>query len=252
MSSRASSTSSSTRSPPSPTRRTASCAFRVSDAAHLPTGHPLVANGRSRRARPIPADLEIYNEEVKDLLRPRTPSKEIAIREDAAGGIFVLGVHERVVHTREELFASLAAGSNCRATGATLMNAVSSRSHSLFTVIVEQRPRTPGEDRTCAKLHLVDLAGSERAKKTGAEGKRFKESVTINQGLLALGNVIAALCEDSRPGKRKESVQHVPYRESKLTRLLQDSLGGNTQTLMVACGTPRARTPRPPRPPPRT
>ena len=178
--------------------------------------------------------LEIYNEEVKDLLHPRTPSKSISIREDAAGGIFVMGVQERVVQSRDELFAALEAGCLARATGSTLMNAVSSRSHSLFSVIVEQRPRAPGSERTCAKLHLVDLAGSERAKKTGAVGARFKESVTINQGLLALGNVIAALCDDTKLHKRKDS-QHVPYRESKLTRLLQDSLGGNTQTLMVAC-----------------
>ena len=86
----------------------------------------------------------------------------------------------------------------------------------------------------CAKLHIVDLAGSERQKRTGAVGNRFQESVRINQGLLALGNVISAL-GDPRKNRRRH---HVPYRESKLTRLLQDSLGGNSQTLMIACVTP--------------
>ena len=86
----------------------------------------------------------------------------------------------------------------------------------------------------CAKLHIVDLAGSERQKRTGAVGNRFQESVRINQGLLALGNVISAL-GDPRKSRRRH---HVPYRESKLTRLLQDSLGGNSQTLMIACITP--------------
>merc|ERR1711865_4977 len=92
-----------------------------------------------------------------------------------------------------------------------------------------------------AKLHLVDLAGAERQKRTGATGARFKESVRINQGLLALGNVISALGDDKRNSRRKkrgQSKQHVPYRESKLTRFLQDSLGGNARTLMLACVSP--------------
>ncbi|CAE8650786.1 unnamed protein product, partial [Polarella glacialis] len=137
-------------------------------------------------------------------------------------------------------------GSMQRTTGATLMNEMSSRSHSIFTLIVEQRRRLapakepegdPGfgafqdseQSYVTAKFHLVDLAGSERAKRTGAVGSRFKESVSINSGLLALGNVISALGDPSKRGS------HVPYRESKLTRLLQDSLGGNSRTVMVAC-----------------
>ena len=197
----------------------------------------LAAKAEEATSRVRVSYLEIYNEEVKDLLHPKTPSKSISIREDAAGGIFVLGVQERAVSSRAELFAALAAGSSFRQTGETLMNAHSSRSHSLFSVIVEQTPKAKGEMKSCAKLHLVDLAGSERNKKTGTVGARFKESVTINQGLLALGNVIAALCDENRNkgSGRRESMTHVPYRESKLTRLLQDSLGGNTQTLMIAC-----------------
>merc|ERR1719240_2068072 len=117
---------------------------------------------------------------------------------------------------------------------------MSSRSHSIFTVIVEQRRRLSSvtgsaaaegldENYTTAKFHLVDLAGSERAKRTGAVGSRFKESVAINKGLLALGHVISAL------GDMSKKVSHVPYRESKLTRLLSDSLGGNSRTVMIAC-----------------
>jgi len=128
------------------------------------------------------------------------------------------------------------------------MNDSSSRSHGIFTVTIEQYPR--GEDETnvesalimgestakkpdvVAKFHFVDLAGSERAKKTGAEGKTLKEGININMGLLALGNVIAALTEES-----KKHV-HVRYRDSKLTRILQDSLGGNSRTTMIACCSP--------------
>jgi hypothetical protein len=141
-------------------------------------------------------------------------------------------------------------GSLCRATASTGMNNRSSRSHAIFTISLEQRrqvadaPRssTPEasdeedegqgahvEDFLCAKMHLVDLAGSERAKRTKAEGARLLEGIHINKGLLALGNVIQALVEKQ---------QHIPYRDSKLTRLLQDSLGGNSRTLMIACVSP--------------
>ena len=174
--------------------------------------------------------LEIYNEQVKDLLHPRTPPSSISIREDASGGIFVQGVCEEEVHTAEELLRCLEIGSASRTTGSTLMNEHSSRSHSLFTIMIQRRDGAGTE--LASKFHLVDLAGSERNKKTGAAGTRFRESVTINQGLLALGNVIAAL--DSE-GHGRRAAGHIPYRESKLTRLLQDSLGGNSHTLMIAC-----------------
>lgn len=160
-------------------------------------------------------------------------------------------------------------GSLARSTGTTLMNDESSRSHAIFTLSIEQRPRATARDRggranecTSAKFHLVDLAGSERAKRTGAVGIRFKESVRINQGLLALGNVISALgdtkkarADRARRGEGEACVgmltlarcfvppqrsrrMHVPYRDSKLTRLLQDSLGGNSRTVMIACVSP--------------
>merc|ERR1719253_1901461 len=113
-------------------------------------------------------------------------------------------------------------GAVFRTTASTLMNDKSSRSHAIFTVIVEQYVYATGETLT-AKIRFCDLAGSERAKKTGAVGERFREGVNINQGLFALGNVISAL------GDPKLKATHVPYRDSKLTRLLQDSLGGNSR-----------------------
>lgn len=125
------------------------------------------------------------------------------------------------------------------------MNNCSSRSHAIFTISIEQsiiedlyKPADAapadagtGEEYMVAKFHFVDLAGSERAKRTGATGNTLKEGISINKGLLALGNVIAALTED---GKKN----HVPYRDSKLTRILQDSLGGNSRTSMIACVSP--------------
>jgi hypothetical protein len=125
------------------------------------------------------------------------------------------------------------------------MNDQSSRSHAIFTIFLEQKipalDPSVGCEYVSAKFHLVDLAGSERAKRTGAVGARFKESVTINKGLLALGNVISALCDAgaATPNARGTPVRtHVPYRDSKLTRLLQDSLGGNSKTVMIACISP--------------
>ncbi|KAH7373367.1 hypothetical protein KP509_17G051700 [Ceratopteris richardii] len=175
--------------------------------------------------------VEIHNEEIKDLLHPETPSKSIFIREDANGDIVLAGVREEVVTSFEDMMKLLELGSTNRTTGSTLMNQHSSRSHAIFTIIVEQRSieENTDIDVITAKFHLVDLAGSERAKRTGAVGLRFKESITINSGLLALGNVISALGDERKRG------QHVPYRQSKLTRLLQDSLGGNSRTCMIAC-----------------
>ena len=177
--------------------------------------------------------LEIYNEQVKDLLHPETPTSKIAIREHANGSIVVTGIREEPAPTAEALNRLLMTGAHVRTTGSTLMNEQSSRSHAVFSITVEQVGVGGGSGKhrkgTTAKFHLVDLAGSERNKKTGTVGTRFKESVTINQGLLALGNVISAL------GDERKRCSHVPYRESKLTRMLQDSLGGNSRTVMIAC-----------------
>ncbi|KAF7817032.1 kinesin-like protein KIN-4C [Senna tora] len=188
--------------------------------------------------------IEIFKEEVFDLLdpnssrgevgttKPSVPSRvPIHIRETVNGGIALAGVTEAEVKTKEEMASYLSRGSLSRATGSTNMNSQSSRSHAIFTITIEQKN---GDDILCAKLHLVDLAGSERAKRTGADGMRLREGIHINKGLLALGNVISALGDEK---KRKEG-GHVPYRDSKLTRLLQDSLGGNSKTVMIACVSP--------------
>lgn len=185
--------------------------------------------------------VELYREEIRDLLHPETPSRAIAIRETPAGEIVLSGVGEKAALTAQDMFGILETGAALRSTGATLMNELSSRSHAVFTIVVEQR-RADGK-RTVAKLHLVDLAGSERAKRSGAAGVRLKEAVNINEGLLALGNVISALAARSAArsksrGRGKSRQQHVPYRDSKLTRLLQDSLGGNSRTVMIACVSP--------------
>ncbi|CAO3700832.1 hypothetical protein G6F70_002161 [Rhizopus microsporus] len=187
--------------------------------------------------------LELYNEELIDLLNPHTALKkkgalpanvtpvEVTIREDIAGNIYWSGVREELCHSPEELMSYLAKGSLCRTTGSTDMNTVSSRSHAVFSVILKQQ-KSKDEPALTSKFHFVDLAGSERLKRTNAQGDRAKEGISINSGLLALGNVISALGDESR------KTTHVPYRDSKLTRLLQDSLGGNSQTLMLACVSP--------------
>ncbi|KAI8074623.1 hypothetical protein BC940DRAFT_288690 [Gongronella butleri] len=250
--------------------------------------------------------LELYNEEIIDLLNVQESSErrrissnssgvhgasfhgttcDINIREDMQGQIYWTGVREEACATPDDLVGVLTRGSLCRTTGATDMNAVSSRSHAILTVTLKQTvpddaddnekvhqhdatrdtttaPLHPHDDNSnrhdhdhstmshtpatsigttlpprktkvlVSKFHFVDLAGSERLKRTNAQGDRAREGIAINSGLLALGNVISALGDESR------RASHVPYRDSKLTRLLQDSLGGNSQTLMVACVSP--------------
>ncbi|XP_078154795.1 kinesin-like protein KIN-4C [Carex rostrata] len=191
--------------------------------------------------------IEIFKEEVFDLLDPQTHTAKsgpyrvpIQIRETALGGIFLAGVSEPAVKSKEEMASFLARGSLNRATASTHMNSQSSRSHAIFTICIEQKRTASsfqsdaGHDILISKLHLVDLAGSERAKRTGADGLRLKEGIHINKGLLSLGNVINALGDEK---KRKEGA-FVPYRDSKLTRVLQDSLGGNSKTIMIACISP--------------
>eukprot|EP01041_Mallomonas_annulata_P004997 gene4997-9998_t len=236
--------------------------------------------------------LEIYGEEIRDLLEPSLSTK-VSIRETAAGEVYVTGAKELLVSSAEEMMMALERGTLSRTTGSTLMNQSSSRSHAIFTILLENRIKISlkGENsenrnvtnlisqqseninttnldnnnnndnnsinnsnsnsnsnnnnntmnlkllesndiQTC-KFHFVDLAGSERAKRTGAEGARLKEGIDINKGLLVLGNVISALGDEKKKGKT-----HVPYRDSKLTRMLQDSLGGNSKTLMICCVSP--------------
>lgn len=180
------------------------------------------------------AFVELYREQLYDLLSPKSHKKEDCVcdlREDPTRGVVIPGLTEEPVESLDHTMDVLTLGSTKRVTAATAMNNTSSRSHAIFTVFLNMIDQA-GQS-TLSKFHLVDLAGSERAKKTKATGDRMKEGVAINQGLLALGNVIAALGED-----RSGPSCHVPYRNSKLTRLLQDSLGGNSYTLMLACVSP--------------
>ncbi|XP_018595890.2 kinesin-like protein KIF21A isoform X5 [Scleropages formosus] len=205
--------------------------------------------------------LELYNEEVLDLfdstrdIEGRKQKSNIKIHEDANGGIYTMGVTTRTVTSEAEMMQCLKLGALSRTTASTQMNVQSSRSHAIFTIhLCQVRVCTPDPpdmetdnrmadgssdmnefETLTAKFHFVDLAGSERLKRTGATGDRAKEGISINCGLLALGNVISAL------GDRSKRATHVPYRDSKLTRLLQDSLGGNSQTVMIACISPSDR-----------
>ncbi|OAD78767.1 hypothetical protein PHYBLDRAFT_29641, partial [Phycomyces blakesleeanus NRRL 1555(-)] len=185
--------------------------------------------------------LELHNEDLVDLLSPvKREGLNLCIREDSHGQISWTGVREEVVTTPKELLSFLSMGSMARKTASTDMNNVSSRSHAIFSVILKQTIVSKdsqsmdetGVKKLVSKFHFVDLAGSERLKRTNAIGDRAKEGISINAGLSALGNVISALGDVSR------RASHIPYRDSKLTRLLQDSLGGSSQTLMLACASP--------------
>ncbi|XP_047518509.1 kinesin-like protein KIF3A [Pieris napi] len=171
--------------------------------------------------------LEIYNEEVRDLLG-NNPHQSLEVKERPDIGVFVKDLTGYVVNNSDELEKIMAVGNKNRHIGATAMNIESSRSHAIFSITVESSKK--GADGKMhvkmGKLHLVDLAGSERQSKTQATGTRLKEATKINQSLSVLGNVISALVD----GKST----HIPYRNSKLTRLLQDSLGGNSKTVMIA------------------
>ncbi|XP_038011665.1 kinesin-like protein KIF21A isoform X10 [Motacilla alba alba] len=205
--------------------------------------------------------LELYNEEILDLfdttrdIDAKNKKSNIKIHEDSAGGIYTVGVTTRTVNGESEMMQCLKLGALSRTTASTQMNVQSSRSHAIFTIhlcqtrvcpafnadnatdnrIISESSEMNEYETLTAKFHFVDLAGSERLKRTGATGERAKEGISINCGLLALGNVISAL------GDKSKKATHVPYRDSKLTRLLQDSLGGNSQTLMIACVSPSDR-----------
>ncbi|CAO3623646.1 unnamed protein product [Cunninghamella echinulata] len=174
--------------------------------------------------------LELYNEELRDLLNPSNHQngRQIKIFEDKiSSGVVVQGVEEKYIRSASEGLEVLKSGIKYRSIGATKCNDKSSRSHCIFSVIVHIRESIPGgEDiiRT-GKLNLVDLAGSENINRSGAELVRAREAGMINQSLLTLGRVINHLVEESA---------HIPYRESKLTRLLKDSLGGKTRTCIIA------------------
>ena len=204
--------------------------------------------------------LEIYGEDIYDLItsstcaalsshRPANGSGDrpsLLVREDEAGRVFVQGQHEVEVSSAQTALDLLCIGSRNRITGSTAMNAGSSRSHAVYTVTLEQSLPSDGatacqlgddQQQMSSKLTFVDLAGSERLKRTGAEGQRLKEGIQINSGLFNLGQVINALADDVRI-KSGAKAAFVPYRNSKLTHLLKDALGGNSQTLFLACVSP--------------
>ncbi|CAD8202494.1 unnamed protein product [Paramecium octaurelia] len=174
--------------------------------------------------------IEIYNEEIHDLLSK--DAKQKYELKEGQQGVFIKDLNIAVVRTTQEMDKYMQLGTQNRSVGATAMNKESSRSHCIFTVYIEcSITDSKGNERiTAGKLNLVDLAGSERQSKTQATGDRLKEATKINLSLSALGNVISALVD----GK----TQHIPYRDSKLTRLLQDSLGGNTKTIMITAISP--------------
>jgi hypothetical protein len=188
--------------------------------------------------------LELYNEKIRDLFavdRNSKASQDLRIRETPGGSVEVAGCVEKIVNNPTEIGAAMEEAGQRRVVAATAMNATSSRSHAICTLRIrgtlkdddENQPANNTRKRFSSMLTLVDLAGSERIKKTGAQGARQTEGININKSLLVLGQVVSALSQGSGPRARKP-----PYRDSKLTRLLQDSLGGNSRTIMVACVSP--------------
>ncbi|XP_002988432.2 kinesin-like protein KIN-7O isoform X2 [Selaginella moellendorffii] len=181
--------------------------------------------------------MEIYNEEINDLLAPE--NRKLQVHENIERGIFVAGLREEIVSCPEQVLQLLDFGEAHRHVGETNMNVYSSRSHTIFRMVIESRDRSQDDAlQTCdavrvSVLNLVDLAGSERVAKTGAEGARLKEGSHINKSLMTLGTVINKLSEgiESQGG-------HVPYRDSKLTRILQPALGGNARTVIICNVTP--------------
>lgn len=174
--------------------------------------------------------IEIYNEMIFDLLLPN--EKPLELREDAAKGIHVAGISEIRAESTKEVLELLHLGNQNRSTEATDANNESSRSHALLMVTVEHKERDSGTEAEVkiSKFSLIDLAGSERASNTNNTGIRLVEGANINRSLLALGNCITLLFQNSE----KKSKKYIPYRDSKLTRLLKDSLGGNSRTVMIA------------------
>ncbi|KAL4560561.1 hypothetical protein LXL04_032714 [Taraxacum kok-saghyz] len=176
--------------------------------------------------------IELYNEEITDLLAHDEKSKKhISLMEDGKGAVFMRGLEEEVVKSADEIHQILQKGSGRKHRADTLINTQSNRSHSLFTITIQIKESSSNGEEVikCGKLNLVDLAGSENILRSGAREGRAREAGEINKSLLTLGRVINALVDHSG---------HVPYRDSKLTRLLRDSLGGKTKTCIIATVSP--------------
>ncbi|KAH9577047.1 hypothetical protein CY35_01G194100 [Sphagnum magellanicum] len=179
--------------------------------------------------------LEIYNEQITDLLEPSL--KNLMIREDTKTGVYVESLTEEYVSSMGDVAHLLVRGLANRTVGSTSMNNESSRSHSVLTFVIESHSKSVAEGVSSvrsSRMNLVDLAGSERQKRTGAAGERLKEAGNINKSLSQLGNVINILAEVAQTGKQR----HIPYRDSRLTFLLQESLGGNAKLAMICAISP--------------
>lgn len=182
--------------------------------------------------------MEIYNEKVRDLLDPKGSRHSLKVREHKVLGPYVDGLSQLAVTCFEDIESLMSEGNKSRTVAATNMNEESSRSHAVFNIILTQTlydPQSSTSGEKVSKLSLVDLAGSERVSKTGAAGERLKEGSNINKSLTTLGLVISALADQvGAKGKNK----FVPYRDSVLTWLLKDNLGGNSKTAMIATISP--------------
>ncbi|CAM0873785.1 unnamed protein product [Alopecurus aequalis] len=177
--------------------------------------------------------MEIYNEEINDLLT--LGSEKLPIHESLERGVYVSGLREEIVNNAEQVLELIHLGEENRHFGGTNMNVRSSRSHTIFRMVIESSAKdqvNSGDAIRVSILNLVDLAGSERIAKTGADGVRLKEGKHINKSLMILGNVINKLSEK---GKQRG---HIPYRDSKLTRILQSALGGNAKTSIICTAAP--------------
>jgi kinesin family protein 5 len=173
--------------------------------------------------------VEIYNERVRCLLDVTGTKENLAVRQDKLKGVYIENVTEEYVTSGEEGMEVFERGSKHRAVAATGMNAGSSRSHAVFQIEVIQKNHADGSE-TSSRVVLCDLAGSETAKKTGAKGQQMEEAKSINKSLSALGQVIKALTD--------KKIKHIPFRDSKLTRMLQDAIGGNSRTTLMICLSP--------------
>jgi hypothetical protein len=208
---------------------------RIADELYLRIDK-ITAEIESRKFLVCCSFLEIYNEVIYDLLVPRNKQSKggLEVREQKGIGVYVKDLTEMVIESSKKLNQIIEQGFAHRSTAATKMNDASSRSHCMFVVKLHQKDSVNESKNTFSKLNLVDLAGSERAKSTEAEGDRLKEGANINKSLSALGNVINALSSIASGSKKV----FVPYRNSKLTRVLQESLGGNSLCTMVATISP--------------
>lgn len=214
------------------------CSKLFEDADSMMAGDP------NLRIRVEVSYIEIYNEKVRDLLNPKNKGN-LKVREHPSLGPYVEDLSKLVVSSFADVESLMDEGNKARTVAATNMNETSSRSHAVFTLVLTQKRKdeqTGLEAEKVSRISLVDLAGSERANSTGATGSRLKEGANINRSLTSLGKVIAALAQASMEGpktpKKKSAAEHVPYRDSVLTWLLKDSLGGNSKTAMIAAISP--------------